>query len=546
MAPTLFRRAIDGDGRPNLDGVGITYVSLAVLYTVIVILELYYLYHHRSAFCVRIRNLRVVFAAVCLLHIYLLLVLLVYPWNGLFPCWAEYWVMSIFLPCGMALFQACNARVLKAYESQRRLKRDFVEGARKKRLVLTPRGLFEAAATADVTTKVYIGTVCGLVFSFIAGIILFFGSRRFHSSFGFFGPLQVDEIQCRRGAEWIPSIALQLVWTAAVGPWILWKIRKVNDVHSWAWQTRLAIIAGLPGTPLWMAFTYAEMPAVLAINKYFPPAGWFLVSLLVCQQVLILIPLFDALRQSTRPTPTSSSSSTTTTTTTSTLTYSSSTSTRTSKPSSITKSLPSHQPTTTLKPKASMQALEFSITHNIENLITWAATREFTAENTVFLREVRNFRKKWSAALPHLTTQQRHQMFTEASLIYFTLINPFTAETPINIEYKIFRSLQRIFADIEYDPYMPSLDGKTALAPQSPPEKKENVVCPWENILSRPASLASTGSASSWSSVRNIVPSEFTEDVFDAAYESIKYLVYTNTWPRYVEEELTRNANLAP
>ena len=43
----------------------------------------------------------------------------------------------------------------------------------------------------------------------------------------------------------LPSIFVQLFWSAVVGPWILWKIRNVNDVHSWAWQTKLAIFAGL-------------------------------------------------------------------------------------------------------------------------------------------------------------------------------------------------------------------------------------------------------------------------------------------------------------
>lgn len=42
----------------------------------------------------------------------------------------------------------------------------------------------------------------------------------------------------------IPSILVQLFWSALVGPWILWKIRKVHDVHYWALQTRLAILAG--------------------------------------------------------------------------------------------------------------------------------------------------------------------------------------------------------------------------------------------------------------------------------------------------------------
>lgn len=184
-----------------------------------------------------------------------------------------------------------------------------------------------------------------------------------------------------------------------------------------------------------------------------------------------------------------------------------------------------------LKSKGSMQALEFSIEQNIEPLIAWAAAREFTAENCIFLREVRNFRKKW-ASLKVVTTAQRRQMFNEASLIFYTLINPFTAESPINIEYKIFKTLQNMFADIEFDPYMPR--SKTPDDVKSP-VTRDNVVCPWEDTLSRPASLDSNVTASSTSSTRTIVPSEFTEEVFDRAFESIKYLVFTNTWPRYVE-----------
>src|SRR4051812_1733032 len=60
---------------------------------------------------------------------------------------------------------ACNARVLKAYESQRRLKRNFLEGARKERLLFTPRGIYEAWLDLDAAAKVYIGTVVGLIIS---------------------------------------------------------------------------------------------------------------------------------------------------------------------------------------------------------------------------------------------------------------------------------------------------------------------------------------------------------------------------------------------
>lgn len=479
---------------------------------------MYLLYQRRSAFCVRIRNIKAVFAAVSMLHVYLVLVLLVYPWNGLFPCSAEFWIMSIFLPAGMAFFQACNAKVLTAYESQRRLTRNFLEGARKKRVTYTPQGLYEAWRGIDAARKVYLGTLIGLAISFIPTIILFFGSHRFHANFGFFGPA-VTQIQCRRGPEWIPSIFVQLFWTVIVGPWILWKIRQIKDVHSWAWQTRFAIVAGLPGTPLWIAFTYSDLPQIRRINEYFAPAGWFLPSLVVCQQVLILIPLRDAFNS--RPRQRSGSTS--------------ETESLTSSQSSVSTKSSAVVSSKELKSQASMQALEFSIEHSIEPLIAWAASREFTAENTIFLREVRNFKKKWSV-LRVVTTAQRRQMFNDASLIFFTLINPFTAETPINIEYKIFKTLQSIFASVEFDPYMPRSQTPDDI---KSPVIRENVVCPWEDTLSRPASITSNQTTSSTSSTRSIVPSQFTEEVFDAAFESIKYLVFTNTWPRYIDANLT-------
>lgn len=190
------------------------------------------------------------------------------------------------------------------------------------------------------------------------------------------------------------------------------------------------------------------------------------------------------------------------------------------------------------KTKGSMQALELTIENSIEPLIAWAAVREFTAENCIFLREVRNFKKKWGC-LDVVTTAQRRQMFNEASLIFFTLVNPFTAESPINIEYKIFKVMQNMFADVEFDPYQPRCPTPENV---NAPVLRENVICPWEDTLSRPASIESNITSSSTTSTRSIVPSDFTEEIFDPAYESIKYLVFTNTWPRYVDFTGTRPA----
>lgn len=54
---------------------------------------------------------------------------------------------------------------MKAYESQRRLQKDFLAGARKKRISYTPRGLVEAWMDLDAAAKVYAGTCIGLVTS---------------------------------------------------------------------------------------------------------------------------------------------------------------------------------------------------------------------------------------------------------------------------------------------------------------------------------------------------------------------------------------------
>jgi hypothetical protein len=93
---------------------------------------------------------------------------------------------------------------------------------------------------------------------------------------------------------------------------------------------------------------------------------------------------------------------------------------------------------------------------------------------------------------------------------------------------------------MEYDPYMPR--SKTPDDVKSP-VIRENVICPWEETLSRPASIQSDITTSSTSSTSSIIPSEFREDIFDAAYESIKYLVFTNTWPRYVDAEMSSKAS---
>jgi hypothetical protein len=109
MASLILARAVTvrelNGGRANFDALGIFYVMVAILYSIFVALEIYLLHRHRSNHSIRIRGFNVLIGSVSMLHVYLVLVLLAYPENGNWPCAAEYWIMSVFLPLGMALFQ---------------------------------------------------------------------------------------------------------------------------------------------------------------------------------------------------------------------------------------------------------------------------------------------------------------------------------------------------------------------------------------------------------------------------------------------------------
>jgi hypothetical protein len=99
------RRSGHDWSKPNFDGLAVFYISFASFYTVIILAGLYALYLLRNTHAVRIRNFAAICATVLTLHVYLVLILLVYPLNGLFKCGWEFWIMSVLLPLGMALFQ---------------------------------------------------------------------------------------------------------------------------------------------------------------------------------------------------------------------------------------------------------------------------------------------------------------------------------------------------------------------------------------------------------------------------------------------------------
>jgi len=264
------------------------------------------------------------------------------------------------------------------------------------------------------------------------------------------------------------------------------------------------------------------------VNKWFVPSGWFLPGLIAMQAVSIVIPIIDAL-----------------------------TARRVER--KVGGPFLDSQNSFSAKEKNrdySMASLEYQISNNVDPLLRWAAQKEFTAENIVFLRVVLDFKRKWSVAANrgHLTNDQLRERYEEAALIYFTLINPLTAKFNINIDYRTYHELEQMFAGVSYTP--PNNDNSSTVKSS----KSENIITPWDDVEE-----FSLGSRSSDEGIINNdvdklypipiteirtsiddtqhqfsfglphmhIPSAFSLEVFDKAYHSVKHDVFLNTWMRY-------------
>lgn len=96
------------------------YISMAIVWSIILFSAMGFLWYHRRLPQLQMRRLPLVFAAMISLHIYYLIVLVAYVLGSAYPCVVEYWVMSILLPLGIALFQIANTQFLWIAAQQRR------------------------------------------------------------------------------------------------------------------------------------------------------------------------------------------------------------------------------------------------------------------------------------------------------------------------------------------------------------------------------------------------------------------------------------------
>jgi len=228
-----------------------------------------------------------------------------------------------------------------------------------------------------------------------------------------------------------------------------------------------------------------------------------------------------------------------------------------------------------------MASLRKALSVNPGPLLHFAATRDFTAENILFLVRVREWRSAWEVAPTtgmEISPPAFTNLFNMAVDIYSSLIDERTAEFPINIEDKIRRNLDAVFASaaaVSDSRRSTESDEQTLFGEGS---AKSDIV-PFERITLKQMGNGSSSSSGSspgspqpqlWGvqnptattvlgvkslatpspppmtlfaphpcvrplgDAKGVIREGFGKDVFDEAERSIEYLVLTNTWQKFV------------
>jgi hypothetical protein len=205
-----------------------------------------------------------------------------------------------------------------------------------------------------------------------------------------------------------------------------------------------------------------------------------------------------------------------------------------------------------------MTALENALRTNAMPLLEFAALKDFSGENVSFLTHIADWRRYWFS--PKTSTADfRRQQFIAAARIYSHFISLEFSEFPINISsremkrlYQIFEPAARLLSANKRGSISSSSDGATPfdnVLPQEIPDSPTYCYSDY-SLTDEPkvstANLDTLGRSNLRASSRmqethhdNVladlaVPEDFTEMVFDLAEREIKYLVLTNTWPKFV------------
>ncbi|PHH86596.1 hypothetical protein CDD83_10008 [Cordyceps sp. RAO-2017] len=364
---------------------------------------------------------------------------------------------------------------------------------------------------------------------------MFVVSRKFHSSFGIpgtevHGTYMEQKTEQGRGWEWWPSVFWQLFWAWIVAPVILWRARHLRDTQGWRAQTIACCLSGLHAAPMWLIALYAQSMA--PINNYFIPPQWIAVSIMMIEIFTIFIPCWEVRKQQSLCQETLDSIARWESRQKSAHCGKSLTSAGSNGSWIMGRGKAASISSSGNGSILTMDALEHTLAKNPEPLQHFSALRDFSGENIAFLTRVREWRATYLVQPqqqgressssssekedPSTQTLLSRDCFESALRIYMDFISSNSAEFQVNLSSQDFKNLQAVF-----EPAARAVYGDCRRTPDP--------ATPFDDVPRHDGSVDHVRYGGD-------IPDLFSDTVFDDSEMSIKYLVLTNTWPKFIKE----------
>ncbi|KAF5608148.1 GPCR type [Fusarium pseudoanthophilum] len=484
------------------DWVGVFYIDFCVVWTLLVLFGMVFCWKNRNNPLLRLRGLLLSFSAIVLLHIYWILGQIVYTVGPTIPVVLaydiQYFFMGIWFPLGIALFHASNSRLLHVAKLQ----------------------------------KKYSSAGIGMAVQVILTVGMWLACRKYHPTYGMPGteiksrtlPEQIVELS--RGWEWWPSVLWQVVWTWMVAPFLLWRTWNIRDTTGWRTQTIGCCLSSLPtvinslhATPMFLIASY--VPAFAPVNFYFPPSSWIHVSIFLIEIFAVFVPAFQVIKQRILVKRIESlnvelyaTSSTSTLRELNDLRRGSQVAARLGEKGGYESSDQEMKDTL-----LTISAFNYTLNSNPGPLQDFSALNDFSGENISFLTEVTRWKISWRAEPDETDVSDAYNAGLD---IYANFISPRDAEFPLNLGSADLKYMEKMFEGAARDIF-----GQANVHPAIPFETTTSLESAPTLVMER-------------SNYSGIIPAEFGPNVFDSIEQHIKYLVLTNTWPKFVKEMQSR------
>ncbi|KAB8223241.1 hypothetical protein BDV33DRAFT_43923 [Aspergillus novoparasiticus] len=528
--------------------VSIWWACWAGVWTTALVLGMLYLIANRNMPTLRIRGIGMSLSAIVLLHLYWASVQFGVMIGPIMPGDAQYWIMGTYLGCGIALFHASNTRFLHVAKHQRQFAH---HGSRITESVPDEKpksGLFVRFRRLEYTKRILILVAIAMAFQIFLTILLWVISRKWHSSWGIPGTEVTgtpSEQAAKQGTgwEWWPTAFFQFFWAWIVAPIVLWKARHIHDTQGWRVQTIGCAIANLHATPMWLIALY--VPAMEVVNQYWIPPQWICLSIWVMEIFTVFLPCWEVMRHHALRQETFNA-----------IEQWESKMKKSGSDARSLNSIPtlvdsmmsgwkSHNgsvdTTGSRDSILTMGALEHVLERNPAPLQKFSALNDFSGENVAFLTSVAEWKNSLPKALRENTDpmdnnmkELLHERFNRALHIYVKFISVSQAEFPVNISSQDLRKLENIFegpARALYGEKRAVVDPVTPFDTPSFPMKSLSSPSFGNGSQVELHPVSSDDRVQFWGEV----PEAFGPTVFNDAEKSIKYLVLTNTWPKFVK-----------